>query len=184
MGRKRRVYSSDSSFCNYRALNSWLNSFTQSKLKFLLWIVGFEYIGLHAHKLVTYGGLEYQDLRTDVATMRKTDMIKLIINYHVISYNKLFQKSKSTTNKFDIMFDENADGISIGFFDCPICMEVNCPAKEKLTFNCEHNVCNSCYIEYLTNLTTTPCCFLCRERTKLVIFDNSVYKDEMQQRFI
>ena len=68
---------------------------------------------------------------------------------------------------------------------CPICLD-NKENVECVTLNCNHNLCYSCLEMYLENLCRekTPCCSLCREPIKKVMFTNVEQRDKLRNNLI
>ena len=109
----------------------------------------------------------------------------------------------TTTKKFtfEIQVDNNNNNInnnntsiSRSTFDCPICMD-EIEDKNRITYNCNHDVCHSCFDKYLTNFINSnnnnnnnnnksPCCCLCRANvTSLTCIDNEC-SNAIKEKFI
>jgi len=67
-------------------------------------------------------------------------------------------------------------------FECPICIDGTINPDEKITLNCGHDVCYSCFREYLKSIQKTkpPCCSLCRQEIKTATAYNPLCQKEIQ----
>ena len=73
-------------------------------------------------------------------------------------------------------------------FDCPICLNHK-ESKEKVTTNCNHEVCQTCISNYLDhvrndNVYKNPCCSLCRSEITILTLTNLEYKTNLSNKYI
>jgi len=77
-------------------------------------------------------------------------------------------------------------------FECPICMDET-DDNNRITINCNHDVCHSCFDKYLTNLINTnltnnnnqnPCCCLCRATVKSLTCRDIECCNILKEKFI
>jgi hypothetical protein len=65
-------------------------------------------------------------------------------------------------------------------FECPICIDRTINPIKKMTLNCGHDVCHSCFRQYLKSIQKTkpPCCSLCRQEIKTAtVYNQSLFLD-------
>lgn len=182
-----------------QAVYLFLNSLTVSKLKLLTIIhsdLNIFASNLYHNYLIT---LSQTGLRT------KRDMV-LVLNYYYkqiyamrlpifIQEPELFQMFQAPPlhrpygspnnqefqpfepRKFRIETEiKPIDNNDVPTFDCPICLE-NVENSKRITSNCNHDVCETCFITYLTSIQKfnfkNPSCCLCRTNvTSLTFTDN------------
>ena len=153
----------------------FLNSLNVSKLRLLTYYCNFN-SGIN--NLISY--LHNSSLITlEQANMNTKRNILLVLGHYYKQYyahlrtlpspliNRLnrYENQNQVVRKFNIDIQVVSEKQST--FECPICIE-EIQDKNRITSNCNHDVCSSCFDKYLTNLQKTnfenpsPSCCLCR----------------------
>jgi len=170
-------------------IKCWLNSLTIPMLKLIIWKSN-----------------KYIDLKkTYFLDMEKFNLILIIMNNNffndpdmIILYSlsnarednirirrnqeldlehiqsQFFQKKIENMN-FETIIAEDS---SINQFQCPICINEFVHSNEKTMLNCGHDICYSCFTNYIKSIKNTkPCCSLCRQIITKITISNEKYKN-------
>lgn len=178
-----------------RRLHAILEGFTVEKLKLLIRSFGQRFLTRFARQLC-----EQRILSTQEITMTyKQDKIKVlmwfyfysnvtIINtdvYRGLNPNFPFQGIPQAPTKFAILGQIDELVTDLTTFECPVCILDNLSPKEKLSFNCSHPLCKSCFVEFIDHCNPSEVvkCPLCRVKVDTVHFNNYQYCDEISQKY-
>jgi len=171
------------SSCHF--LKIWVKKLTKPKLKLILWIAGIQSVERVARNLFNSSDPTYRGLRCIFTNMQKSDLVIMLM--HIFYYTWLPTQNTIPQRKFDFVIESNQHTSSFALFECPICIDL-IQAKEKITLNCHHDLCYTCFNNYLGSIVTCnqkkkPCCSLCREPISNVICDNTFNKAELKTKF-
>lgn len=181
----------------------FLNSLNVSKLKLITYYISVGYninnliSDLHHNSLIT---LEQANMNT------KRNILLVLGHYYKQFYAHLrplppplpsplinrfnrYENQNHVLRKFNIEIQVVSDKQTT--FECPICIE-EIKDKNRITTNCNHDVCSSCFDKYLTNLQKTnyenpspsPCCCLCRTTIVSLKCTDVECSKEMKEKFL
>jgi hypothetical protein len=131
----------------------------------------FYYRNLNAIFLETQRLEEERRLRIDLQTPAE---VRILI-YPIIPAARKFNFST-----------EIVDSGNKTLFECPICIS-EVENKHRVTMNCNHDVCSTCFEQYLSTLTMTvktPRCCLCRTNVTNLKFTDMDLCNEIQNKYI
>jgi hypothetical protein len=83
-----------------------------------------------------------------------------------------------------VLIENNNNNVNNNNFECPICIEIQIDEK-RITTNCNHDICNSCFDKYLDSLKgNTPTCCLCRTKITNVLFKKNEYCNIIKNKYL
>ena len=90
-------------------------------------------------------------------------------NSELDDYNS--ELNNYTTIELDIIYNtDNNSIINNNYITCPICLEDNIQASNKIQLNCKHEYCFDCISKVITSCINQPKCSLCRTNiTKICV---------------
>jgi hypothetical protein len=107
---------------------------------------------------------------------RETFFLRRAENFLRASTRTAGKKFNLDTEITDISNDES-------LFECPICI-TDVENKNRVTMNCNHDVCYTCVDQYLSAITTiTPRCCLCRSNVTKLQFTNMELCNKIKNKY-
>jgi hypothetical protein len=180
-----------------RRLHDILQGFTVEKLKLLIRVFGQRFLPRFARQLQEQRILSAQEVRMTY----KQDKIKVLMWFYFYSnvtiintdlyrainagYPIPVQGVPQAPTKFAIIGKIAQVETDLTTFECPVCIIDNLSPKEKVSFNCSHPLCKSCFVEFIDHCNPTQVvkCPLCRVKIATVHFNNYQYCEEISQKY-
>jgi hypothetical protein len=175
------------------AIQIFLNHLSLSKLK----VIALIHQGLNVFASNLYNNFLITLSQTSMNTKR--DLL-VVLNYYYqqISINYLLsfredieEPLQDVANILPRKFNIDTQILlsdKESMFECPICID-KVEDSKRITSNCNHDVCNSCFDNYLSTLQSsnnlkTPSCCLCRSNITTLAFTDVEYCNIIKTKFL
>lgn len=170
------------------AVKSYLRNLTLRQLTLITYV--HENINIFSYQLFHMNLIAFDQ----AAMLLKEDIITVLSYYYQSYYRNLevegyIQLLPSILRKFEIASSVQHLETSVETkFECPICLEeVN--NKNRITPNCNHDVCTTCFEKYLSSLQNAildkkPSCCLCRANVTSLTFISANCCDYIKKKYL
>lgn len=170
------------------AVKSYLRNLNLRQLTLITYV--HENINIFSYQLFNMNLITFDQ----AAMLLKEDIITVLSYYYQSYYRNLevegyIQLLPSILRKFEIasLFLNLKTSVETKF-ECPICLEeVN--NKNRITPNCNHDVCTTCFEKYLSSLQNAildkkPSCCLCRANVTSLSFTSANCCDYIKKKYL